>query len=188
MKQQTQFRQYLTELEKINIPLSADNDQAVKDYSTSLKAIRQKVGFPSFSEKLASLLDSVADDTDEIRTYLQEASTIRREIGIEDTLKAEEKMFSALDEVEKQIGKPLVAGDVPGIELFEEQLAAINSKLGLKESDLEVLEEEIELQFAKSDIEKFQKEASEKMETYKRRDGLEDVGVDLKSLDPRAYL
>lgn len=188
VKQQTQFRAYLSELDKITIPLDPQSDKEVHDYAGALKSIRKKVGVPSFTEKIGNLLEAAAEDTSEVRAFLEEGRKIRTELGIEDSLGAEEEMFRALDEVEKKLGKPLVTSDAKGLQAFQEQITAINSKLGLNDSSLEDLEKAVDIDLAKLEISQFRKEALEKIETFKRRDGLENVSVDLQKLDPRQYL
>lgn len=188
VKQQTQFRAYLSELDRVTIPLDPQSDKEVQDYAGALKSIRKKVGIPSFSDKLGGLLEAAAEDTSEVRTFLEEGRKIRTELGIGDSMGAEEEMFKALDEVEKKLGKPLVTSDAKGLQAFQDQITTINSKLGLNDKSLEDLEKEVDLDLAKLEIEAFRKEALEKIDTYKRRDGLENLTVDLKKLDPRAFL
>ncbi|CAI7852886.1 unnamed protein product [Closterium sp. NIES-53] len=109
-------------------------------------------------------------------------------LGVEDKLGAEKLMFAALDSVEKKLGKALVGDDVKGMAMFQEEVNAINKKLGLKDGDLEPLEQQLETSMAKTDIAAFASEATQKIGTYQKRDGLEDIQVDLRTLDPKAYM
>ncbi|CAI5985140.1 unnamed protein product, partial [Closterium sp. NIES-65] len=150
-------------------------------------------------------------------------------LGVEDKLGAEKLMFAALDSVEKKLGKALVGDDVKGMAMFQEEVNAINKKLGLKDGDLEPLEQQLgtsmaktdvtafpltspfyhlfppsnfpfspppppprlglkdgdlepleqqlETSMAKTDIAAFASEATQKIGTYQKRDGLEDIQV-----------
>ncbi|CAI5464952.1 unnamed protein product [Closterium sp. Yama58-4] len=188
IKQQASFRSYLEGLKKVPIPLDAADDKATKAYAAAMKNIRESLGIPSFTEKLSNLLESAEEDSRDVRSFLEESRIIRRQLGVEDKLGAEKLMFAALDSVEKKLGKALVGDDAKGMALFQEEVNAINKKLGLKDSDLEPLEQQLETSMAKTDIAAFAKEATEKIGTYKKRDGLEDIQVDLKTLDPKAYI
>eukprot|EP00850_Spirogloea_muscicola_P005996 SM000028S10090 [mRNA] locus=s28:385709:387101:+ [translate_table: standard] len=187
VSQQSQFRAYLRELERVRVPLDPGDDAAVRDYAASVKTIRKKLGVPSFTEKLGDLLDAAAEEAPDVRTYIKEAAQIRKELGVENDLGAEEPTLKALADVEKKLGKPLTFDDAKGLSLFQEQMQKIYTTLGLTGSD-EDLEEETEFALAKAEIAKLHDEALEKMESLKRRDHLDDINVDIKSLDPRAYL
>ncbi|GJP32438.1 hypothetical protein CLOM_g17062 [Closterium sp. NIES-68] len=188
IKQQASFRSYLEGLKKVPIPLDALDDKATKTYAAAVKNIRESLGIPSFSEKLTNLLESAEEDSRDVRSFLEESRIIRRQLGVEDKLGAEKLMFAALDSVEKKLGKALVGDDVKGMALLQEEVNAINKKLGLKDGELEALEQQLETSMAKTDIAAFASEATEKIGTYKKRDGLEGVEVDLKALDPKAYM
>ncbi|CAI5956630.1 unnamed protein product [Closterium sp. NIES-64] len=188
IKQQASFRSYLEGLKKVSIPMDAADDKATKAYAAAVKNIRESLGIPSFSEKLSNLLESAEEDSRDVRSFLEESRIIRRQLGVEDKLGAEKLMFAALDSVEKKLGKALVGDDVKGMAMFQEEVNAINKKLGLKDGDLEPLEQQLETSMAKTDIAAFASEATQKIGTYQKRDGLEDIQVDLKTLDPKAYI
>ncbi|GJP35094.1 hypothetical protein CLOM_g19592, partial [Closterium sp. NIES-68] len=105
---------------------------------------------------------------EDVRSFLEESRIIRRQLGVEDKLGAEKLMFAALDSVEKKLGKALVGDDVKGMALLQEEVNAINKKLGLKDGELEALEQQLETSMAKTDIAAFASEATEKIGTYKK--------------------
>ncbi|CAI5964545.1 unnamed protein product [Closterium sp. NIES-65] len=177
IKQQASFRSYLEGLKKVSIPMDAADDKATKAYAAAVKNIRESLGIPSFSEKLSNLLESAEEDSRDVRSFLEESRIIRRQLGVEDKLGAEKLMFAALDSVEKKLGKALVGDDVKGMAMFQEEVNAINKKLGLKDGDLEPLEQQLETSMAKTDIAAFASEATQKIGTYQKRDGLEDIQV-----------
>lgn len=188
MKQQSQFRQYLQGLAQVNIPLNPDDDKAVMQYADNVRKLREKVGMKSFTEKLADTLESAEEESQDVRSFLHDASLIRRQLGVDDSVGVESLMFAALDSVEKKIGKPLTTADAQGLQAFQTEMAAVNSKLGVKESDLEKLEGELDVMLARGQIEQLRNEALEKINTYKRRDALDGVDIDVKELKPTAYL
>ncbi|CAM6082191.1 unnamed protein product [Calypogeia fissa] len=188
VKQQSKFRAFLAELSKQKFTLSPEDPKAVTEYANIIKGIRTKLQIPSYTEKLADLLDLAGDDCTDVRSYLQLQTQLRRETGIQDDLGADKLMMEALDKVEKNLGKPVLLDDQKGLTLLGKEIDEINKKLGLDEALLEKLEEEVELAVAKGELEELTKEAREKIETYKRRDELEGIQVDPKELDYRPYL
>ncbi|BFI24324.1 hypothetical protein AXG93_2018s1420 [Marchantia polymorpha subsp. ruderalis] len=186
--QQTKFRAFLGELAKVKITLDSDDQKAVKEYATTMKSIRTKLAIPSYTEKIADLLDSAGDDATDVRSYLETLTRLRSEVGIQDDLGADKLTMQALDKVEKSLGKPLLLDDKQGLTLLSKEIDEINKKLGLDEALLEKLEEEVEMAVAKGELEEITKEAREKIETYKRRDELDTLVVDPKELDYRQYL
>ncbi|BBM98051.1 hypothetical protein MPTK1_1g10430 [Marchantia polymorpha subsp. ruderalis] len=186
--QQTKFRAFLGELAKVKITLDSDDQKAVKEYATTMKSIRTKLAIPSYTEKIADLLDSAGDDATDVRSYLETQTRLRSEVGIQDDLGADKLTMQALDKVEKSLGKPLLLDDKQGLTLLSKEIDEINKKLGLDEALLEKLEEEVEMAVAKGELEEITKEAREKIETYKRRDELDTLVVDPKELDYRQYL
>ncbi|KAL2653762.1 hypothetical protein R1flu_021890 [Riccia fluitans] len=186
--QQTKFRAFLGELAKVKITLDSEDPKAVKDYATTMKNIRTKLAIPSYTEKIADLLESAGDDVTDVRSYLETQTRLRSEVGIQDDLGADKLTMEALDKVEESLGKPLLLDDKQGLTLLSKEIDEINKKLGLDEALLEKLEEEVELAVAKGELEELTKEAREKIETYKRRDELDSLAVDTKELDYRPYL
>ncbi|KAG6554550.1 hypothetical protein Mapa_003929 [Marchantia paleacea] len=186
--QQTKFRAFLGELAKVKITLDSDDQKAVKEYATTMKSIRTKLAIPSYTEKIADLLESAGDDAADVRSYLETQTRLRSEVGIQDDLGADKLTLQALDKVEKSLGKPLLLDDKQGLTLLSKEIDEINKKLGLDEALLEKLEEEVEMAVAKGELEEITKEAREKIETYKRRDELDTLVVEPKELDYRQYL
>eukprot|EP00245_Coleochaete_scutata_P015469 TRINITY_DN6892_c0_g1_i1.p1 TRINITY_DN6892_c0_g1~~TRINITY_DN6892_c0_g1_i1.p1 ORF type:complete len:231 (+),score=65.50 TRINITY_DN6892_c0_g1_i1:153-845(+) len=186
INQQRRFRALLEEAGKVKFPLDPTDDKAVKDYAASMKAIRQKIGIPSFTEKITNWLDEVEQETPDVRSFMEEARKIREKLGLEDPQGMETSLMGALDKVEKKLGKPLTKDNLKGLEDLRVEFETINTQLGLDSSAIEEVDEEAELALAKAEVEFLRKEALEKIESAKR-DGLEDVDIDLKSVDPRPY-
>jgi hypothetical protein len=187
VRQQKTFRAYLEEISKSKLDLDSNSEAAVKAYYDIQAKIRGNLGVPSYTQKIADLLEAAAEDTPDVRTYLSIHRSLRREVGIEDDMGADPLMLEALDKVEKNIGKPLLKDDANGMSLWKKELDQINQKLGINDSQLDKLEEEAEYAAAKAELEELRHTAFEKIDTYKRRDEL-TIDVHPKDLDHRAYL
>jgi hypothetical protein len=186
-RQQKNFRAYLEEISKTKLDLDANSEAAVKAYFDTQTKIRTKLGLPSYTQKIADLLEGAAEEAPDVRTYLNITNTLRREVGIEDDSGADALMMEALDKVEKSIGKTLVKDDANGMAAWKKELDLVNKKLGIDDSMLEKLEEEAEYAAAKAELEELRNTAMDRIDTYKRRDEL-TIEVDPKELDHRNYL
>ncbi|KAG0610025.1 hypothetical protein M758_7G032900 [Ceratodon purpureus] len=186
-RQQKNFRAYLDEISKTKLDLDSNSEAAVKAYFDTQTKIRTNLGLPSYTQKIADLLEGAAEEAPDVRTYLSNCSTLRREVGIEDDSGADALMMEALDKVEKSIGKTLVKDDANGMSAWKKALDQVNEKLGINDSMLEKLEEEAEYAAAKGELEELRNVAMDRIETYKRRDEL-TIEVDPKELDHRTYL
>ncbi|CAM6055853.1 unnamed protein product [Sphagnum tenellum] len=187
VNQQQKFRAFLEELSKTKLEVDPGSEASVKKYYDTMAKIRGSIGVPSFTKKISNLLEAAAEEAPDVRSILEIQRSLRREVGIEDDIGADELTFAALDKVEKSIGKRLVKDDANGMSLWKKELDQINQKLGLSPDSLEQLEEEAEHALAKAELEDLKNTAVENIETYKRRDEL-NVDVDPKELDYRAYL
>ncbi|GBG85191.1 hypothetical protein CBR_g39756 [Chara braunii] len=186
-KQQQNFRATLKELEKVKGPMDPEDPAQVEKYASIMKSVRQKLGVPSMSEKLGSLIDEAYESSPDVRSFLEESKRIRQELGIEDYLGVSSLTMEALDQIEQKSGKRISLSDTKEMAAFRQEIQAINQKLGLTDS-LEQLEQEVELDMAKEEMNEMKNAASEKMESVKKKDGLEFINVDLKTLNPSAYL
>eukprot|EP00249_Psilotum_nudum_P029056 c39221_g1_i1 orf=118-852(+) len=176
------------ELAKVKFTLDPDDSQAVAHYASTIKAIRRKVGIPNRTENVAQLLEAAAKYAPNVRAYLTTMKELRSELGIVDDMGADKLMLEAVTTVEKKIGKILTREDKKGMALLSAEFNAINAKLGLKPEKLEELESQYELSAAKAELENMKNAAVETMETFKKRDGLEKIQVDVRTLDHRNYL
>jgi len=186
IKQQTQFRASLEELSKYKVPLDPDNEKAVKEYAAFLEGMRTKIGAQTLPEQISQMQDSLLEEAESVRSFLEGNIKLANDLGVTDDLQVTKLMLEALDEVEKKSGKILEFSDKSGMQSLFEAVEAINAEVGLTD-DLEKLEKELEYFEAKAEIVAYRDAAVEQMDTIKCRDGLEDVTVDLKDLDPRPY-
>ncbi|KAG0577903.1 hypothetical protein M758_5G183100 [Ceratodon purpureus] len=187
IRQQKNFRTYLEEISKSKFDMDHNNENHVKAYQEMQARIRENLGHPSFTQKIADLLDAAADDAPDVRTILMNSRTLRNEAGIEDDMGADDMMLQALNRLEKSIGKPLTRDDANGMSQWKKEIDQINAKLKIKDEDLEKLEEEAEYAAAKAQLEEFRNVAFDKIDSIKRRDNLK-VDVTIGDIDHRNYL
>ncbi|GBG66891.1 hypothetical protein CBR_g72646 [Chara braunii] len=186
-KQQQNFRATLKELEKVQLPMDPEDPSQVEKYASIMKSVRQKLGVPSMPEKIGSLIDEAYEAAPDVRSFLEESKRIRQELGIEDYLGVSSLTMEALDRLEQKSGKRISLSDTKEMAAFRQEIQAINQKLGLTDS-LEQLEQEVEMDMAKEEMTEMKNAALEKMESVKKKDGLDFINVDLKTLNPSAYL
>eukprot|EP00246_Nothoceros_aenigmaticus_P001774 TRINITY_DN12409_c0_g1_i1.p1 TRINITY_DN12409_c0_g1~~TRINITY_DN12409_c0_g1_i1.p1 ORF type:complete len:243 (+),score=61.94 TRINITY_DN12409_c0_g1_i1:66-794(+) len=188
INQQKKFRAILGEMARVKINVDPKDDKAVREYLSTMKQIRQKVGIPSYTEKLGDLLDSAAEDSPDVRTFFQIQRALRIEMSVPEVPEYDSGVSEAIAKVEKKIGKPLTRDDVKGLALFQGEIDALNAKLGLNPDSLEELEAELEVEIARTELTHMKKESESQIETFRRRDELDNIKVDVKTLDPRPYL
>ncbi|KAK3007970.1 hypothetical protein RJ639_015207 [Escallonia herrerae] len=115
------------------------------------------------------------EDPAAVSQYAQVMKTVREKRGLTDELGAEAMMMEALEKVEKEIKKPLMRNDKKGIALLTAEFDKVNKKLGVRREDLPKLEERLELNIAKAQLEELKKEVTEAMETQKKRYSFSNV-------------
>jgi len=152
--------------------------------------VREKAGLYSESQRINNTIRDFTEGIPDARSYLEKLSEIRVKSGIKDEIGAEKMMMEALEKVEKQLKKPLMRSDKRSMTLLQAEFDVINKKLGIRKEDLPKLEEKVELDIAKVQLEEIKKDAEDAIETHKKRQGAkaEDIEVDVKSLDMRNFL
>jgi len=90
-----------------------------------------QVGVPSTDERLAQSLSALREGTSDVRSFLTAAASLRTGAGVPNLSGADEALASALDAVEKTLGKPLLFADAKGMAAFKTAAQATQSKLGL---------------------------------------------------------
>lgn len=155
-----------------------------------MKTVREKAGLYSESQRISNTIRDFTEGIPDARSYLLKLSEIRVKSGIKDEIGAEKMMMEALEKVEKQLKKPLMRSDKKSMALLQAEFDVINKKLGVHKEDLTKLEEKVELDIAKVQLEEIKQDAEEAIETHKKRQGAkaEDIEVDVKSLDMRNFL
>ncbi|KAK2991868.1 hypothetical protein RJ640_013043 [Escallonia rubra] len=176
-------------LRKEKITIAPEDPAAVSQYAQVMKTVRAKADLFSESQRIQYTIQTRTQDIPDARTYLLTLREIRIKRGLTDELGAEAMMMEALEKVEKEIKKPLMRNDKKGIALLTAEFDKINKKLGVRREDLPKLEERLELNIAKAQLEELKKEATEAMETQKKREEFKDEEmVDVKSLDIRNFI
>lgn len=184
------FETALGILRKEKITIDPDDPKAVSHYAQVMKTVREKAGLYSESQRISNTIRDFTEGIPDARSYLLKLSEIRVKSGIKDEIGAEKMMMEALEKVEKQLKKPLMRSDKKSMALLQAEFDVINKKLGVHKEDLTKLEEKVELDIAKVQLEEIKQDAEEAIETHKKRQGAkaEDIEVDVKSLDMRNFL
>ncbi|XP_047324135.1 probable ATP synthase 24 kDa subunit, mitochondrial [Impatiens glandulifera] len=176
-------------LRKEKITIDPKDPAAVKHYANVMKTVREKADLFSESQRIEYTIQTRTQGIPDARSYLITLKEIRIRRGLNDQLGAEALMMDALEKVEKEIKKPLMRDDKQGMALLTAEFEKINKKLGIRKEDMPKYEEELELKIAKAQLEKLDKDATEAMETLKKRDEFKDEEpVEVKSLDIRNFL
>ncbi|KAH7282723.1 hypothetical protein KP509_35G045200 [Ceratopteris richardii] len=182
------YRTYMSELMKSRIVLDPDDPKAVSDYKTFVDGIRKKVGVPSRPQNLLTLVKREAAVAPDLKTFYQALPKIKARFGITEAYDGDKMMVEAVEKVEKKLGRVLKRGDKEGIALLKKEFDTINKTLGVDPSQKKELEAEVELGFAKAELQQMKDEVVKIIETQKKRQGFEHVKVDVKTLDHRNYL
>ncbi|KAJ0961308.1 hypothetical protein J5N97_027104 [Dioscorea zingiberensis] len=183
------FETALGILRKEKITIDPDDPAAVSHYANVMKAVREKAGLFSESQRVKYTIEQRTRDIPDARTYLLTLQEIRAKSGLTDDLGAEPMMMGALEKIEKEIKKPLLRSDKKNMALLLAEFDNINKKLGIRKEDLPKYEEEVELKIAKEQLLELKKDALEAMETQMKREEFKDEEmVDVKSLDIRNFI
>eukprot|EP00252_Welwitschia_mirabilis_P017684 TRINITY_DN3914_c0_g1_i1.p1 TRINITY_DN3914_c0_g1~~TRINITY_DN3914_c0_g1_i1.p1 ORF type:complete len:240 (-),score=63.79 TRINITY_DN3914_c0_g1_i1:159-878(-) len=177
-------------LRQQKIEIDPDNPKAVSAYARILKTIQEKAGLYSESQRIKNTIRDFTAGIEDVRTYYEKLTEIREKSGVEDTLGVEKMRMDALDKVEKQIKKPLMRNDKKGMALLQAEIDLIYKKFGVSPKDLPKMEEKLDLEFAKSELEDIKKEGEAAMEAHMKRLNLKpgDIQIDVKKLDVRNFL
>ncbi|BAF07704.1 probable ATP synthase 24 kDa subunit, mitochondrial [Oryza sativa Japonica Group] len=183
------FETALGVLKKEKITIDPDDPAAVSRYAQVMKTVRQKADLLSDSERIKYTIDTFTKGIPDARTYLNTLQEIRIKSGLIDDMGAEAMMMEALEKVEKEIKKPLLRSDKKNMGLLLAEFEKINKKLGIRKEDLPKIEEELELEIAKSELTELKKECVEAMEVQLKREEFKDEEMpDVKKLDIRNFL
>ncbi|KAI3465420.1 hypothetical protein Pfo_022083 [Paulownia fortunei] len=169
------FETALGVLRQERIAIDPDDPAAVAEYAKVMKTVRGKADLLSESQRIKYTIETRTQDI--------------ADAGLVDELGAEAMMMDALDQVEKELKKPLMRNDKTGMALLTAEFDKINQKLGIRREDLPKYEERLELKIAKAQLEELKKDALEAMATQKKREEFKDEVVpDVKSLDIRNFI
>eukprot|EP00250_Pteridium_aquilinum_P035020 c8473_g1_i1 orf=155-1021(+) len=182
------YKLFISELTKSKITLDPDDAKAVSEYKTLMDGVRKKVGVPSKTQKIAMLIEREAAAAPDVKTFYKSLPKIKARYGITEAYDGDKMMLEAVEKVEKKIGRVLKRGDKEGMNLLRKEFDVINKALGVDPSKRKDVETEVELTFAKAELQHMKKEVVETIETHKKRHGLEDIQVDIRTLDHRNYL
>lgn len=189
MEVKNKFETAMGILRKEKITIAPEDPAAVEQYAKVMKTIREKADLFSESQRIQYTIQTKTKEIPDARTYLLTLKEIRIRRGLSDELGAEAMMMDALEKVEKEIKKPLMRNDKKGMAILMAEFDKINKKLGIRNEDLPKYEEQLELKMAKAQLEELKKEATEAMETQKKREEFKDEEMpDVKSLDIRNFI
>ncbi|KAF8405911.1 hypothetical protein HHK36_007989 [Tetracentron sinense] len=207
-------------LRKEKITIDPEDPAAVAQYAKVMKTtvLMPNLSVYARSRKLADLfsesqriqytIQTRTQGIPDARTYLLTLKEIRIKRGLTDELGAEAMMMDALENIEKELKKPLMRNDKKGMALLMAEFDKINKKHGVSDrdfqsfdmsvdsvqlsilkEDLPKYEEQLELKISKAQLEELKKDALEAMETQKKREEFKDEEmVDVKSLDIRNFI
>ncbi|GJM90121.1 hypothetical protein PR202_ga06370 [Eleusine coracana subsp. coracana] len=143
----------------------------------------------SDSQRIKYTIETFTKGIPDARTYLNTLQEIRVKSGLIDHLGIEPLMMEALEKVEKDIKKPLLRSDKKNMATLLAEFDKINKKLGIRKEDLPKIEEELEMEIAKSELTELKKECVEAMETQLKREEFKDEEMpDVRKLDIRNFL
>lgn len=183
------FETALGVLKKEKVTIDPDDPAAVARYAQVMKTVREKADLLSDSQRIKYTIETFTKGVPDARTYLNTLQEIRIKSGLVDDLGAEAMMMEALEKVEKDIKKPLLRSDKNNMGLLLAEFEKINKKLGIQKEDLPKIEEELELQIAKSELTELKKDCIEAMETQLKREEFKDEEMpDVRKLDIRNFL
>ncbi|KAK1367131.1 MALE GAMETOPHYTE DEFECTIVE [Heracleum sosnowskyi] len=176
-------------LRKEKITIDPEDPAAVSQYAKVMKTVREKAKLFSESERTKYTIVTRTAHIEDARTHMLALKEIRIKRGLTDELGAEAMMMDAVENIEKQIKKPLMKADKEGMAMLHAEFEKINKKLGISKEELPKYEEELELKIAKAQLEELEKDALEAMETQKKREEFKDEEMpEVKSLDIRNFL
>ncbi|KAM0848325.1 hypothetical protein ACQ4PT_054458 [Festuca glaucescens] len=183
------FETALSVLKKEKITIDPDDPTAVAGYAQVMRTVRDKAGLLSDSQRIKYTIETFTKDIPDARTYLNTLQEIRKKSGLIDEIGVEALMMEALEKVEKDIKKPLLRSDKKNMALLVAEFDKINKKLGIRKEDLPKIEEELEMEIAKSELSELKKECVEAMEGQLKREEFKDeVMPDVRKLDIRNFL
>ncbi|KAI5082384.1 hypothetical protein GOP47_0002127 [Adiantum capillus-veneris] len=182
------YKTFVSELTKQKITLDPDDPKAVSDYKSFVDSIRKKVGVPSQAQKLKMLIQREAASAPDVKSFYKSLPEIKSRFGITEPYDGDKLMVEAVEKVEKKIGRALVKGDKEGMALLHKEFEAIYKALGVDPSKVKEVEAEVDFTFAKAELIQMKDEVVDTIETHKKRFGLEEIKVDLRTLDHRNYL
>lgn len=177
--QQKAYRDFLEGVKSIPVPLSLE-PEAVKQYATSMEALKKKVGIPDVEEVTNATLDHkllVAGGN--VRSFLQSAT---EGVPLGSDGEVVTKLFAALDKVEAASG-PVEPGNDQAINDFQKELTAISKEAKLE--DLGAFKSEAIVEMYKEQLKGFRAAVEDEIDVAKRRDGLEGINVDINSIKPK---
>ncbi|XP_066321032.1 probable ATP synthase 24 kDa subunit, mitochondrial [Miscanthus floridulus] len=183
------FETALGVLKKEKITIDPDDPAAVSRYAQVMKTVREKADLLSDSQRIKYTIETFTKGIPDARTYLNTLQQIRIKSGLIDHLGIEPLMMEALEKIEKDIKKPLLRSDKKNMATLLAEFDKINKKLGIQKEDLPKIEEELELEIAKSELTELKKECVEAMETQLKREEFQDEEMpDVRKLDIRNFL
>ncbi|CAN6237106.1 unnamed protein product [Urochloa humidicola] len=183
------FETALGVLKKEKITIDPDDPAAVARYAQVMKTVREKAGLLSDTQKMKHTIHTFTRGIPDARTYMNTLQEIRVKSGLIDHLGIEPLMMEAIDKIEKDIKKPLLRSDKKNMATLVAEFDKINRKVGFSKEDLPKIEEEIEMEIAKSELTELKKECIEAMETQLKREEFKDEEMpDVRKLDIRNFL
>jgi hypothetical protein len=178
-EQQKSYRELLEGMKKIPVPLSLEAG-AVKKYASDMEALKRKVGLPEMEELLGATMNHQAKVSGgSVRKFLQEAT---EGVDLGDRSEILYKVQAALDKIEETSG-PVTTENAKALSAFQKEVASIAKENKL--DNLKAIKPQAILDMYTAQLRSLRQAAEDEIEVAKRRDGLEDLHVDVASIKPK---
>jgi hypothetical protein len=156
-KQQAQYKELMTGLSKVDIPLDGDA-AAIKGYAAEVEKLKKKVGMPDYE------------------------AVVKAEMAYAMSVAGNDVM-DAIQEAEKVSGKELDASNEKGWKTLSSKIAAIEKKYGLQ--DAAKVREEAVLDMYMKHVQGVKDAVEGEIAKVKEAEGIDIGKVDLKGLKPQ---
>jgi len=178
-EQQKSYRDLLNGMKKITVPLSLDPG-AVKKYAAEMEALKRKVGLPEMDELMGATLNhQMKLSGGNMRKFLHEA-TEGVDLGQQEDILL--KVNAALDKIEESSG-PVTIDNPKALAAFQSEVANIAKQNKL--DNVQAVKPQAIIDMYTEQLKDLRQAAEDDIEVAKRRDGLEDLTVDISSIAPK---
>lgn len=172
-KQQQQFKQLMSGLQNISIPLNGDA-AAVKKYAAEVEGLKQKIGMPAVEEVIDAELEyKFACSGYDVRKFVAAALE-----GMEGSMDgASRDLLAAVEAAERESGAPLDSDNDKGWAVLSAKVGEIEARYGLQ--DKAKVRDDALFETYKNHIAGLRAQVEEDMDKARKADDLEWVAPDL---------
>ena len=181
-KQQAQYKELMTGLSKVDIPLDGDA-AAIKGYAAEVEKLKKKVGMPDYEAVVkAEMAYAMSVAGNDVKKFV---SSVLGEIDVSKTAYEGigQDVMDAIQEAEKVSGKELDASNEKGWKTLSSKIAAIEKKYGLQ--DAAKVREEAVLDMYMKHVQGVKEAVEGEIAKVKEAEGIDIGKVDLKGLKPQ---